>query len=160
MSPNIYSMGTMTSMPSISTYKKYDKRSFEIPGGRQVWDGSPVFTISSTKFSWWTYLSALALFKICNNPTVSSDLLHNATQFRLVSSAVNSTIYFLITQYIFYPNCHSGPQSWENKDKHYSKVYDSLTRRISTSHSLFLAGLLLGVFLLLFGYKYSMQTFN
>lgn len=107
-----------------------------------------------------TYVSALALFKIRNNPTVSSDLLHNATQFRLVSSAVNSTIYFLITQYIFYPNCHSGPQSWENKDKHYRKVYDSLTQRISTSHSLFLAGLLLGVFLLLFGYKYSMQTFN
>lgn len=107
-----------------------------------------------------TYFSVRALFKIRNTPAVSSDLLHNGTQFRLVSSAVNSTIYFLITQYVFYPNCHSGPQSWENKDKHYRKVYDSLTRRISTLHSLFLAGLLLGVFLLLFDYKYSMQTFN
>jgi len=83
-----------------------------------------------------------------------------ATQLHLLTSAVNSTIYFLITPYIFYPNRHSNSQSWENKDKHYRKVYDSFTRRISTLHSLFLAGLLLGVFLFLLGYKYSMQTFN
>lgn len=48
-----------------------------------------------------TYVSALALFKIRNNPTVSSDLLHNVTQFHLVSSAVNSTIYFLIHNIYF-----------------------------------------------------------